>query len=74
MARLVVILVCNLCMNTLWISMTSGKAFIALLPARAIKNFTMWPIDSILFFIVAGALEKAGVFKGIRDVSSRIKA
>ncbi len=73
-ARLAVILVCNLFMNTLWISMTSGKAFLALLPARAIKNFTMWPVDSILFFVVAGALEKSGVFKGIRGASSRIKA
>lgn len=77
-ARLAVILVCNLFMNTLWISMTTGKAFLALLPVRAMKNFTMWPVDSLLFFVVAGALEKAGVFRGLRNgiqnSRSRIKA
>ena len=77
-ARLAVILVCNLCMNTLWISMTTGKAFLVLLPARAIKNITMWPVDSLLFFIVAGALERSGVFRELRSnviqKGSRIKA
>lgn len=77
-ARLAVILVCNLFMNTLWISMTTGKAFLVLLPARAIKNITMWPVDSLLFFIVAGALERSGVFRELRSnviqKGSRIKA
>lgn len=77
-ARLAVILVCNLFMNTLWISMTTGKAFLVLLPARAIKNITMWPVDSLLFFIVAGVLERSGVFRELRSnviqKGSRIKA
>ena len=70
-ARLAVILICNLCMNTLWLSMTTGKAFLILLPTRVTKNMIMWRVDSLLFFAVAGALEKAGVFRGVR--SSKVK-
>lgn len=67
-ARLAVIIVCNLLLNTLWLSMLSGKAFLALLAPRIVKNLVMWPVDSVLFYLVAGALEKAGVFKGIRSM------
>lgn len=62
-AHLAVSLVCNVLLNTLWLSMLYGKAFIVLLPARAVKNLIMWPIDSIIFYNVAKLLEASGIFR-----------
>lgn len=68
LAKLAVVLICNVFFNTLWLSALYGKAFFVLLPVRALKNLIMWPIDSILFYTVAKAMEAAGVFKLIRSV------
>ena len=43
-AKLVVILIVNVLLNTLWLDMLYGKGFLAILPARALKNLIMWPI------------------------------
>lgn len=64
-AKLAVILVCNLFFNTLWISILYGKAFMALLPARLLKNAVMWPVDSLILFMVSKALHASGIFKNI---------
>lgn len=41
----------NCGLNTLWLSVMNGNAFLAILPARVIKNIIMLPIDTaILFF------------------------
>lgn len=41
----------NCGLNTLWIAVLNGNAFMAILPARAIKNIIMLPVDTaILFF------------------------
>lgn len=41
----------NCGLNTLWIALLNGNAFMAVLPARALKNAIMLPIDTaILFF------------------------
>ena len=43
--------VVNCGLNTLWIAVLNGSAFMAVLPARVIKNIIMLPIDTaILFF------------------------
>ena len=62
-AKLIVVVLCNIILGTWWLSMINGRAWIALLPARAIKNLIQWPVDSILFFLVARALEQAGAFR-----------
>ena len=33
-----------------------------LLPARALKNLIMWPIDSIIFYSLTKLIEQTGVF------------
>ena len=38
----------------------------AILPMRALKNLIMWPIDSIVFFGIAKALEQIGLFRTFR--------
>ena len=63
-AKFVVMLVCNvipdihLCLTVLY-----GQAFMVILPARALKNLIMWPIDSVIFFATAKALESIGAFR-----------
>ena len=62
-AKFIVVVLCNMLLGTLWLSMLNGKAWIALFPARAVKNLIQWPVDSLLFFMVAKALEQAGAFR-----------
>ena len=53
---------------TLCLSVLYGQGFLVLLPARALKNLIMWPIDSIIFYTITKALERIGAFKLIRRV------
>ena len=70
-AKLTVVVICNILLNTLWLSMLYGKAFMVLLPMRALKNIIMWPIDSLLFYTLARFFENAGLFKTIRRFETR---
>lgn len=62
-AKFVVMLICNVILNTLCLSILYGKGFMVLVPARALKNLIMWPIDSIIFYTVTKALDSIGVFR-----------
>lgn len=70
LAHLAVILICNVCLNTLWLSMLSGKGVLALLPIRLVKNLIQWPVDSVLFYALAKKLEEAGLMRMIRSVTA----
>ncbi len=67
-AKLIVAVVCNIILGTYILATINGKGFIALLPARVIKNLVQWPVDSFIFYTVAKTLEKANVFKLIKPV------
>ncbi|MGN0372023.1 MAG: folate family ECF transporter S component [Enterocloster sp.] len=69
-AHFVVALVCNVILNTLCLSVLGGKGFLLLLPARAVKNLIMWPIDSIIFYNIAKLLEASGVFRAMGSQKS----
>lgn len=62
-AKLTVALVINVGLGTLWLSQVYGKAFMVMMPARLIKNLIMWPINSLVLFLILKMLETAGVFK-----------
>ncbi|MDO4344008.1 MAG: folate family ECF transporter S component [Eubacteriales bacterium] len=62
-AQGLVALIVNVFLNTLWMQVVYGQAFMVILPARALKNLIMWPINSMIFYIVEQALEKTGVFR-----------
>ena len=47
-ASLLVILGCNLCLDTLWLSILMGQGYLTLLPARILKCVLMLPIHLIL--------------------------
>ena len=62
-AKFIVAMLCNVILGTYWLSLLNGKGYLAILPARFIKNIIQWPVDSLLFIMVAKALERAGVFR-----------
>ncbi len=57
----VITVVINLALNTLWLSIMYGKAFIVLLAARVVKNLVMYPIDTALLLVMLKALERIRV-------------
>ena len=50
-AKAVVAVFVNLLLGTFWLDMMYGQGFIALLPARALKQLFTVPIESIIFFV-----------------------
>ena len=52
-SQLLVKLICNIGLNTLWLNILYGKAFAAILPGRIVSNAIMLPIDvAITFFML----------------------
>lgn len=52
-AELLTKAIVNCGLNTLWLAVLNGNAFMAILPARVVKNIIMLPIDTaILFFVL----------------------
>ncbi|MCI8510972.1 MAG: folate family ECF transporter S component [Lachnospiraceae bacterium] len=62
-AKLTVVVLCNILIGTYLSSLLVGKGFLALLPQRTLKNLLQWPVDSVLFCLVAKALERANLFR-----------
>ena len=58
-AQLFVKIICNIWLNTWFIAITSGKAMMAIIGPRVIRNLVMWPIDTVFMFIVLTAIERA---------------
>ena len=69
LAKLIVVLVVNVLLSTLWLDMLYGKGFLVLLPARAVKNLIMWPIDYVIFFALTRLIEQTGVFRIFRTTA-----
>ena len=71
LANSLVTVLVNLLLNTYWISVLYGNAFVALLPARIIKQLIMLPIEIVLFYTVARVLSKAKVFAMLKTPVTR---
>jgi len=54
----------NLLLNTYWLTLLYGNTFVALLPARIVKQIIMLPIEVVLFYAVAKVLSRAHLFAG----------
>ncbi len=67
LAEGLVAVIVNIGFNTLWLSMLYGKGFFVLLPARALKNIIMWPINSAVFYFLSQMLGRAGIFRPFRE-------
>lgn len=68
--KFIVMLVCNVILNTMCLSVLYGDAFMSLIGLRALKNLIMWPIDSLIFYSISKALENVGLFKREPKVTS----
>jgi ECF transporter S component (folate family) len=53
LAKLLVNLLINLVLNTYWITILYGRGFLAILPARVLKNLVAWPVESIILVLIA---------------------
>ncbi len=58
LASVLVTVIANIGLNTLWISITTGKAFMVLISARIIKEVIMIPIKVIVIIFLEKALRK----------------
>ena len=45
-------LFCNICLNTLWLTITGGKAMSLLLVTRVPKNLILLPLEIVLVYVV----------------------
>ena len=70
-ANTLVTILVNLLLNTYWLTLLYGNAYMALLPARIVKQLIMLPIEVILFYAVARVLVKSGLFAFIRNSKER---
>lgn len=57
-AEILVKLLVNCGLNTLWSSMLYGKAFMVILPSRLLKNLVQIPVDTIILFFVLTLFQK----------------
>ena len=63
-------LIVSLGLNTYWLTILYGNGFMAILPARVTQQLIMFPITSVLFFLVAKVLLKANVMELVRGKSA----
>lgn len=59
-AKLIIDLLVNVVLNTLWLKILYGNAFFALLPSRLLKNVIQYPVDVLLLYPIvrwAGAMK-----------------
>lgn len=71
-ANLIRMLTIDLLLNTYWLSMLYGAAFLAILPARIIKIAIMLPVETILLYTVIKGVEATGVFRGLQSKKSKL--
>lgn len=65
-AKVIHMILINLLLNTYWLSIMYGNAFVVLFPARLIKSLIMLPIETILLFSLIKAVSATGVLKLLR--------
>lgn len=66
-SKTVVAIVVNLFLGSLWSSVLYGAAFWALIPGKLLQQVIQVPIQSIIFWILVKALQKAKVFTQLQD-------
>lgn len=57
-SKLCVNIFINILLNTCWLKIFTGKAYVVLLGARIIKNLAVWPVESVILVLVIMFLSK----------------
>jgi len=65
-ANVIRVIFIDLVLNTYWLTLLMGKAYMVLLPTRIIEKLIMLPIETILLFTVIKSVEKTGVLDLLR--------
>lgn len=55
----------NMLLNTYWLTLLYGNAYLVILPARIVKELILLPINVAMFWFMSTMLTKAKVFKGL---------
>ena len=58
-AKLVVNLLLNICLNSIWLKILYGKGLLADLPLRIFKNVAMLPLEALMLVAVSGIVLQA---------------
>ena len=61
LAEVLLKVICNLILNSLWLKIMYGQALLALLPGRLISNGIMLPIDTAICFLVLRLVRPAAI-------------
>jgi ECF transporter S component (folate family) len=61
LARLGVVVICNLILNPIWLNILYGNSLWALISARLLKNIILYPIDCFLLFMILKLCQKIRV-------------
>ncbi len=62
----------NLLLNTYWMSVLYGNAYMALFPARAVKQMIMLPIEILLFYTVSKVFNRVNLFALVKGEIGRL--
>lgn len=62
----------DMLLNTYWLTMLTGNAFMVMFPLRVIKLMIMLPIESILLFMVIKAVEASKVLHLLHPKGAKI--
>lgn len=62
-SSLIVLILCNGVLNSIWIYITAKKAIMAILPTRLLKQIIMLPIHVIVLYFLNLGLDKMGAYK-----------
>ena len=65
LCKLMIMVLCNVCLNTIWLHQLNGSAILAILPARLIKNVIQYPVDVVLLLGLAKMMRQ--VPQAMRD-------
>ena len=60
LSRLLVVAVCNICLNSLWLLWMYGEGAWAWIPGRVIKNIIEYPVSVILMIAIQDVLRRVG--------------
>lgn len=58
LSSILVTVIGNMLLNTLWLNITTGKAFMVLMSARIVKELIMIPIKVVVMLVLERALRK----------------
>ena len=62
-AKLLVILVGNILLNSIALAPTAGSGFIGILPARILKNLLLLPVQSVVCYVLLKFIQQRGIAK-----------